>query len=61
VTYTWDFGDGETGGGAVVTHTYLAPGAYTATVTASNSAGSLQASTPVRVIIPAYLPLIPKN
>ena len=35
-TRTWDFGDGDAGTGAVVTHTYLAAGSYTAVVTASN-------------------------
>lgn len=29
LTYAWDFGDGETGAGVSVTHTYDAPGSYT--------------------------------
>jgi PKD repeat protein len=61
VSYTWDFGDGGTGSEAVVTHIYATPGAYTATVTAVNTAGSLQATTPVRIIVPMYLPLVPRN
>jgi cytochrome c len=32
-TYEWDFGDGETGTGATVEHTYATPGAYEAEVT----------------------------
>jgi hypothetical protein len=35
VTFTWAFGDGEGGAGAVVTHTYGATGIYTAVVTAT--------------------------
>ena len=36
-TYTWDFGDGSTGQGRVVTHRYAAPGTYTAVVTATGA------------------------
>jgi CSLREA domain-containing protein len=49
VTYAWDFGDGQTGTGATPSHTYAAAGAYLATVTASNSAGSRAASVAVVV------------
>ncbi len=59
VSYTWQFGDGESGAGAVVQHTYAAPGSHTATVTASNSLGQAQASTQVKVIVRNYLPLVP--
>ncbi|MBI3732729.1 MAG: PKD domain-containing protein, partial [Chloroflexi bacterium] len=45
VTYAWNFGDGQTGSGATATHTYAAVGMYTATVTATNSAGSVTAQT----------------
>lgn len=33
-SYHWDFGDGQSGDGTFVQHTYARPGAYTATVTA---------------------------
>lgn len=33
VTYSWDFGDGASGTGAVTTHTYTAPGTYVVTLT----------------------------
>jgi hypothetical protein len=46
--YAWAFGDGETGSGAVVTHTYPF-GIHTAIVTASNSVSSLAAATTVTV------------
>jgi PKD repeat protein len=49
VSYTWDFGNGQTGGGAIVTHTYQTPGNYTAVVTASNSISLVTATTTVAV------------
>jgi uncharacterized repeat protein (TIGR01451 family) len=66
VTYTWAFGDGTTGSGALVTHTYPATGTFTAVVTASNSVSLLTATTDVTIIdAPAgsgiYLPIIMRN
>jgi PKD repeat protein len=49
VAYQWDFGDEHTGAGANVSHIYSAAGAYTATVTASNSANEVTAATPVTI------------
>ena len=49
VVYAWDFGDGQFGSGAQAVHTYAATGTYTAKVTASNTEGSLEASTQVVV------------
>jgi PKD repeat protein len=49
VTYTWDLGDGEFDGGAVVAHTYLTPGIYTAVVTAGNNVSELTATTTVSI------------
>jgi PKD repeat protein len=50
LTYAWDFGDGTTGAGATVSHTYAAEGSYVATVTVTNSSGTLgTASTGVEV------------
>jgi PKD repeat protein len=37
--YSWDFGDGSTGRGGNVNHTYTATGNYTATLTVTNTAG----------------------
>ncbi len=49
VTYTWDFGDGTTGAGALVTHTYPLIGVFTAIVTATNPASVLTATTVVTI------------
>jgi hypothetical protein len=51
VTYSWDFGDGETTtGGTAISHVYATPGVYVATVTVSSSeAGAAQATLNVPV------------
>jgi uncharacterized repeat protein (TIGR01451 family) len=49
VIFTWDFGDGATGAGQTLTHTYAAPGLYTVALTASNSLDSATATTTVLV------------
>jgi PKD repeat protein len=40
VTYSWNFGDGTTGSGQSLTHTYTQPGNYTVTLTVTNAAGT---------------------
>ena len=37
-TFNWDFGDGHTGAGAVISHTYDAPGSYAVTLTSDYGA-----------------------
>ncbi len=49
VTFTWDLGDGTTGIGATITHTYTTVGPHTATVTASNFGSALVTNTWVLV------------
>jgi hypothetical protein len=63
VVYTWAFGDGDPGSGAVVAHTYPTTGTYTAVVTASNSVSVVPATTTVTIIEAPklYLPIIMKN
>jgi len=40
IAYAWTFGDGGTGSGATVTHSYTAAGTYTVTMVATNDCGS---------------------
>jgi predicted outer membrane repeat protein len=47
--YTWDFGDGATGIGAAVSHTYVTPGAHTIRVTARNSVSEATAQIVLQV------------
>ena len=62
VTYTWDFGDHYGAVGAQVTQRYAEIGAYTATVTATNSPGSSVAITLVTIEpLKLYLPLVLKD
>ncbi|UII27506.1 PKD domain-containing protein [Fulvivirga maritima] len=64
LTYSWDFGDSNSGSGEMISHTYMAPGSYTATLTVSdgqatddyslditvNSVDTVSNSAPVAVI-----------
>lgn len=40
VSYDWNFGDGTTGSGATVSHTYAAAGTFTATLVVTDNAGA---------------------
>jgi PKD repeat protein len=40
ITYAWTFGDGGTGSGQSVTHTYTIAGTYTVTMVATNACGT---------------------
>jgi len=50
VSYTWSFGDGQVGTGAVVAHHYIAPGSYTITLTVEDSRGATASFTSVLVV-----------
>lgn len=39
LSYSWDFGDGSTGSGAIITHRYQTEGTFNATVTVSDGRG----------------------
>jgi PKD repeat protein len=45
VSHTWNFGDGATGTGATVSHTYTIPGTYTATLTVIDNLGAIASSS----------------
>ena len=42
---TWDFGDGQTGGGATASHTYMNAGQFSAVVKATDPAGAMASAT----------------
>ncbi|MBE3088741.1 MAG: PKD domain-containing protein, partial [Actinobacteria bacterium] len=50
VSYSWDFGDGSTGSGVTVTHTYSAPGNYKATLIVTDD-GDMQDTCNKEVVI----------
>ncbi|MDJ0752847.1 MAG: PKD domain-containing protein [Ardenticatenaceae bacterium] len=54
VHYSWDLGDGSSGSGSQVTHTFAAPGIYTATVTATNGTSQVTAETEIEVVEAFY-------
>jgi len=49
LSYTWDFGDGETAEGLYVSHRYSGSGLYTVTLTVSDGSGTSVARTTVYV------------
>jgi PKD repeat protein len=49
-TYAWDFGDGNTGSGATVQHTYADGGTYTVTLTVSDADGATSSATATAII-----------
>ncbi len=49
-SYSWTFGDGTTGAGASVRHTYTSPGDYTATVTVSTGTSQATAESQITVL-----------
>jgi glucose/arabinose dehydrogenase len=53
LSYSWVFGDGQTGNGAVVSHTYTAKGPFTARLTVSDGTNeTLSAPLPITVGTP---------
>jgi outer membrane protein OmpA-like peptidoglycan-associated protein len=57
VSYTWNFGDGSTGSGARVNHSFSRAGTYNVTSTATNSCGSATSNSfRVTVEAPVVVP-----
>ena len=50
-TYSWNFGDGTVGTGAIAHHSYSAAGAYQVTLTVTNGFGESQASAAQQVTV----------
>lgn len=50
LSYSWDFGDGETGSGEKVQHTYTAPGSYEVTLTLRDTLGGTSTATSTIVV-----------
>lgn len=55
LTERWDFGDGASGAGRTVTHTYARPGTYTVTLTSTNRAGTSGTATGSVTVAPATI------
>lgn len=51
MTYMWSYGDGSTGSGVSVLHTYAAEGAYTATLTITDNDGFTDTMSMLIVVI----------
>ncbi|HVR76731.1 MAG TPA: PKD domain-containing protein [Planctomycetota bacterium] len=57
VSHAWDFGDGTSGAGPSTTHTYVAAGEFTASLTVVDGfGGSSSCSRQVRVVVPVNNP-----
>ena len=49
-SYNWVFGDGETGKGAIITHTFIDPGAYDVKLSVFLSDGSMVKSSTTIIV-----------
>jgi len=60
IAFDWDFGDGGTSSGEVVTHTYMVGGDYTVALTATNTCGFESVSQGVTVLNPPNI-VVPRE
>ena len=56
VSYSWSFGDGTTGSGPTISHTYTSAGTYTARITVANTQGATDSATQTIQVSAAALP-----
>jgi uncharacterized repeat protein (TIGR01451 family) len=62
ITYTWQFDDGGSGNGPIVSHIFAQSGAHTITVTASNVCSALSFSDAIDIEpLKVFLPVVVKN
>jgi PKD repeat protein len=61
VTYSWQFGDGGTGGGVTPSHAYAGAGTYLVTLTATDSAGFSATTTQAVSINAAHVASLAPN
>jgi gliding motility-associated-like protein len=59
LSYTWDFGDGQTSTLDNPTHTYAAPGTYTVTLRSATMPGCESSATTTVNVLPLVPPVIP--
>lgn len=50
VNYSWDFGDGGSSLGAIVSHVYSSPGTYTVSLTVTDNSGATNTDTAIAII-----------
>jgi glucose/arabinose dehydrogenase len=51
LTYTWEFGDGNTATGATATHTYTSTGVYQARLRVTDTSGNEDVSDPIEITV----------
>lgn len=57
-TYSWNFGDGSTGTGRIVSHTFATPGSRTVTLTVTDGAGASASTASTVTIADVALPTV---
>ncbi len=59
--YVWNFGDGTSGSGITVSHTFTSPGTYAVTMTVTDNCGAARTASTLALITPtSFVPLDPE-